>query len=101
MIAAIASESNNAKGRISSMGGRAPYYLIFEDGNLKEVVENPFARGGGGAGFAVPQMLAEKGVEVVVVGRIGPNMKATLAELGIRGVELEGTIKEGLEAIFG
>ena len=41
MKIAIASEGKDVDSEISSRGGRAPYYLIFED---KELVENDLAR---------------------------------------------------------
>ena len=71
---AVASEGKDIDSEISLRGGRAPYYLVFEDKKLKEVVKNPFAVGGGGAGWSVAHMLADKNVELVIAGRAGPNM---------------------------
>ena len=95
MKIAIASEGNNKDSEISPRGGRAPYYLIFENKKLIEIIKNPFATGGGGAGFSVAYMLAEKKVDLVITGRIGQNMKYALTEKGIKFEEkLNKKVKE-------
>lgn len=83
MKIAVASEGKNPDADISDLGGRAPFYLIFEDGKLIEAVTNPFAVGGGGAGWSVVYMLAEKKVDLVIAGTIGPKMAMALKEKGI------------------
>ncbi len=95
MKIAIASEGKNEDSEISQRGGRAPYYLIFEDKKLIETIKNPFATGGGGAGFSVAYMLADKKVNLVVAGKIGGNMISALKEKGIEFREESGKkIKE-------
>lgn len=84
MKIAIASEGKNLDSEISVRGGRAPYYFLFEDKNLLEIIKNPFATGSGGAGFSVAYMLAEKNVELVIAGKIGGNMVSALNEKGIQ-----------------
>lgn len=84
MKIAIASEGKNLDSEISQRGGRAPYYLIFEDKKLVETIKNPFASGSGGAGFSVAYMLAEKNVKLVVAGKVGGNMESALKEKGIK-----------------
>ena len=69
MRIAIASVGKEMESRVSDEGGRAPYYLIFADGELVEVWENPMRNGGGGAGFGVASVMAEKGVDKVVFDR--------------------------------
>ena len=83
MKIAIASEGKGDDSEISLRGGRAPYYLIFEDNKLIETIKNPFIKGSGGAGWSVAYMLAEKNVDLVVAGKIGPNMVTALKERGI------------------
>ena len=84
MKIAIASEGNNQDSKISSKGGRAPYYLIFEGKKLIESIKNPFAIGSGGAGFSVAYMLAEKKVNLVIAGKLGENMISALEKKGIK-----------------
>lgn len=99
MKVAIASLGENENSQISPVGGRAPYYLIFENKKLVKVIKNPFRIGGGGAGFGVAKMLADEGVEMVVAGRIGPNMKAALEEKGIKYLEATGVVREVLDKL--
>jgi predicted Fe-Mo cluster-binding NifX family protein len=87
---AIASEGDSEESEVSVRGGRAPYYLIYENGKLVEKVKNPFAVGGGGAGWSSAYMLAEKKVDKVVAGRFGPNMEFALKEKGIKFEEVTG-----------
>jgi len=97
MKIAIASEGKNIDSEISPKGGRAPYYLIFEDKDLIEVIKNPFAVGSGGAGWSVAYMLAEKKIDLVVAGKIGVNMQTALKEKKINFKESSGKILEFLE----
>ncbi len=90
MKIAVASEKKDIESEISGRGGRAPYYLLFENKKLVEVIKNPFAVGSGGAGFSVAYMLAEKKVDLVIAGRIGPNMESALSEKGIKFREESG-----------
>lgn len=100
MKIAIASEDKGMDSEVSVKGGRAPYYLIFEDKKLLETVKNPFAIGGGGAGWSVAYMLAEKDVSLVIAGEIGPKMKAALQEKKIELKEVVGkTVEEVIENI--
>ena len=78
MNIAIASEGKTKESEISERGARAPYYLIFKDGKLLKSIQNPFQSGGGGAGFAVPSMLADEKVEFVVGRHFGDNMTGAL-----------------------
>jgi predicted Fe-Mo cluster-binding NifX family protein len=57
MKIAIASEKDNIESIVSNRGGRSKYYLIFENKTKIETLKNPFAIGGGGAGFSVIEML--------------------------------------------
>ena len=94
MKIAIASEGKTKDSEIGLRGGRAPYYLIFEDKKLLESIKNPFATGGGGAGFSVAYMLSDKKVDLVVAGKIGENMISVLKERGIEFKEVQGKIKD-------
>lgn len=100
MRIAIASEGKEETSMIGQRGGRAPYYLIFEDGKLVEAFKNPFAVGGGGAGWSVAHVMDEKGINLVIAGRIGPNMETALRQKGIKSKELSGlSVREGLKKV--
>ncbi|MEA3386652.1 MAG: NifB/NifX family molybdenum-iron cluster-binding protein [Thermodesulfobacteriota bacterium] len=80
MKIAVASEKNDIKAEVYPTAGRAPYYLIFEDKKLIKSIKNPFAIGGGGAGYGVIQMLSNENVDLVISGNFGPNMITVFKE---------------------
>ena len=90
MRIAIASEGKEENSEISLRGGRAPYYLIFDNKKLVKILKNPFAVGGGGAGWSVAYMLAEKKIDLVICGKIGQNMEFALKEKGIKFKQKSG-----------
>ena len=94
MKIAIASEGKNETSEISPRGARAPYYLIFENKKLIKTIKNPFAVGGGGAGWSVAHMLADEKADLVIAGRVGPNMETALKEKGLKSKEASGKINE-------
>ncbi|MBN2086851.1 NifB/NifX family molybdenum-iron cluster-binding protein [Candidatus Peregrinibacteria bacterium] len=94
MKIAIASVGKKEDSDVSSRGGRAPYYLIFDDkGKFLETVSNPFAIGGGGAGPSVAKMLVDMNVDTIIAGVIGDKMADALNERGIKYFGREGNIK--------
>ena len=97
MKIAIASEGKDENSEISSRGARAPFYLVFEKGKLVEAIKNPFAVGGGGAGWSVAHMLADKKVDLVIAGRVGPNMETALKEKGLKSKEASGKVKNSVK----
>jgi len=90
----IASDGKDENSEISSRGARAPFYLIFEKSKLVETIKNPFAIGGGGAGWSVAHMLADKKVDLVIAGRVGSNMEMALKEKGLKSKEESGKVKD-------
>jgi predicted Fe-Mo cluster-binding NifX family protein len=98
MKIAVASTGRDESSVVSPRPGRAKFYLIFsENGRLLETLFNPFSRGGGGAGFGVAKMLADKDVDVVVGGQFGDKMAAALAQRGLAYRALEGSVREAVE----
>ena len=98
MKVAIASNGKDENAKVSEKSGRAPYYLIFENGKLAKVVKNPFRIGGGGAGFGVAEMLSDEKVEMVVSGKFGPNITGVFESKGIQFKKMSNiTVKEALE----
>ena len=100
MKIAVSSVGKTEDSKVSEVGARAPYYLVFEDKKLVKIIKNPFRIGGGGAGFAVAQMLADEGVDLIVSGRFGPNMKGSLDEKNIKTQEVKDkTVKEIIDEL--
>ncbi len=88
MRVGISAMGKDEKSDVSEVGGRSPYYLIFEDGKLIKAIENPYVHGGR-AGIKVAEMLKNEGVEIVVCGRVGRNMKDVLEQGGVKVKEVE------------
>ena len=101
MKIAFASVDRDENAEISPRPGRARFYLLYDetDGFL-EVIANPFSRGGGGAGFGVAKMLADKGVDIVVGGQFGENMEGALRERGLKYYSMTGSVRDGLRRII-
>lgn len=97
---AIASLGKSEDSEVSSVAGRSPYYLIFDNnGELIEIAKNPFVIGGG-AGFGIAKLLSDKGVNVVVAGKFGGNMITALEEKGVKTFEKKGIVEEVLKEIL-
>lgn len=64
--------------------GRAAYFVIADADSMEfEIIENT-AASAGGAGITAGQLMADKGVEAVVTGSVGPNAMDVLKAAGIR-----------------
>jgi predicted Fe-Mo cluster-binding NifX family protein len=101
MKIAVAATGQDENSEISPRSGRSKFYLLFDDrGKLFEVISNPFVRGGGGAGFAVAKMLADKKVDIVIGSQIGEHMEEALKIRGVKYHEMTGRAKDAVEQIF-
>lgn len=101
MKIAVASVGKDENSQISPRPGRARFYLLYDDGSLTEVLSNPFSRGGGGAGFGVAKMLADKGVCVVIGGAFGDKMEGALKVRGVKYLQMSGTVREAMQHVVG
>jgi len=100
MKIAIASDKKDLNSIVSNRGGRADYYFIFEDKKLIETIKNPFAVGGGGAGFSVVEMLNDKNIDLIICGKFGSNMISAINDKNLKFKEIQNkTIQEVLEEI--
>lgn len=100
MKIAVSSEDGKEESEVCPVTGRAPHYIIFEEGKVSKVMKNPFAVGGGGASFGVVQMLSNEGVELIISGKFGPNMVTALEEKGIKHKIVQGmSAKEAVAGV--
>jgi len=84
--------------------GRCMLYTIVDivDTNIKnvEVIENTAARLFSGAGIQAAQLVASKGVKVVICGSMGPNAYYALQQVGVSvytGVPPGITVREAIK----
>jgi len=65
--------------------GRCQYFLFVDPQSLEmEALENPNIGASGGAGIQSAQFVANKGVEAIITGQVGPNAFTTLHAAGMK-----------------
>ena len=79
--------------------GRCQYFIIVDPETMQlEALENSGAMAGGGAGISTAQMIAGKGVEVVLTGNCGPNAYEVLSAAGIKVVTgVAGKVQDAVQ----
>ncbi len=79
--------------------GRCQYFLFIDsDTKAFEAVENSNLSASGGAGIQSAKLVANKGVEALITGQVGPNAFTTLQAAGIKILTgASGEIREVLE----
>ena len=106
MKIAISSMDKTIDGGVSDVFGRCPYFIIAEIKDQKiektEVVENKSTDQMSGAGISAAQLMAEKNVNAVITGNVGPRALDVLKQFNIESYYGNGPIKEVLqEFIYG
>lgn len=95
----VTSQGNNLDAQVDPRFGRCLYFIIADPETMQfEAVENPGVGAMGGAGIQSAQLIANKGVEVVLTGNVGPNASQTLGAAGVKVVTgVSGQVKEVIE----
>jgi len=85
MKIAVSSTGKNLTDSVSDVFGRSPYFIIaeIENGEIKktEIMENKNADQAGGAGISAAQLMAEKNVNAVITGNVGPRALDVLRQI--------------------
>ncbi len=101
-IAFAADTNEGLDSTISAHFGRCPYYVFVdvEDGEVRnvEVTENPFYYDHGAPG-QVPGFIANRGVDVMVSGGMGPRAIGFFEQLGVQAATgASGRVRDVLKA---
>lgn len=98
MKIAISATAGNLDAQVDPRFGRAQWLLIVETktGTLIEAIENSAGQGAAqGAGIAAAALVAEKGVQAVLTGRVGPKAVPVLEKANIQIInDVSGRVKD-------
>ena len=99
MKIAVTSTGPTLDDPVEARFGRCPYFLIIEPDTLElEPIPNPNISLGGGAGIQSAQLMASKGVSVVLTGNCGPNAFRTFGAAGIKVITgIAGQVRQAVE----
>ena len=102
MKIAVTAKGRDMDAQVDPRFGRAEFILIIDsDGTLSEVIDNTQNRNAmGGAGIQAGKLLADRKVDVLLTGHVGPNAFKTLDAAGIKvGVEVSETVRDALNRL--
>ncbi len=101
MKIAVSSTDKNIGSNVSDVFGRCPYFIIAEIRDQKigktEAIENKNTSQMRGAGISTAQLIAEKNVNAVITGNVGPRALDILRQFNIEIYSGEGVIKNVLQ----
>ena len=100
MKVAISATAPSLEAEVDPRFGRCQYFIIVDPETMEfEALENSNAMAAGGAGITTAQMVANKGVGVVLTGNCGPNAYQTLSAAGVQVITgVVGRIGDAVEA---
>jgi len=101
MKIAISSTGQKINDKIDDVFARCPYFIIVEikDDKIEktESLKNESVEQIGGAGISTAKLMAEKGVEAVVAGNVGPRASEVLAQFNIKVYQASGTVEQAIQ----
>lgn len=100
MKIAVSADGPGLEAGVDPRFGRCRYFIVVDPETMQfETLENTSAMATGGAGIGTAQIIANKGVKVVLTGNCGPNAYQTLSAAGVQVITgATGTVKEAVEA---
>lgn len=105
MKIAISATGGNLDAMVDGRFGRAAWFLIVESksGELVEAIDNNVGKEAAhGAGIAAAALVADKGVEAVLTGRVGPKAQPILDKANVRIVDgVAGSVRDAIASFDG
>ena len=100
MKIAVSATAPTLDAEVDPRFGRCQYFIIVDPQTMEfEALENPNIQASGGAGITTAQMVASKGVGVVLTGNCGPKAYQTLSAAGVQVITgVVGGIRDAVEA---
>ncbi len=95
----ITAKANSLDAFMDLRFGRCPYFIIVDLETMRfEAIPNIASDVTSGAGIQAAQIIANKGVKVLITGNIGPNAPQALSAAGIKVFTgVTGTVKDAIE----
>ena len=88
MKIAVSASADNMDAMVDPRFGRCAYFIIVETEGTEiknsDAIQNTGTQAMRGAGITAAQIVANKGVEAVITGNIGPNAFGVLSQTGIK-----------------
>ena len=105
MTIAITATGNTLDSMVDPRFGRAAWFLIINTATnqLIEAIDNTAGKEAAqGAGIAAAAQVADKGVEALLTGRVGPKALPVLEKAGVRAVnDVSGSVLEAIKNYSG
>ena len=99
MKVGVTSTGENLEADIDQRFGRCRYFIFVDIESMKfEILPNDNLMASGGAGIQAAQTIANKGVQAIITGNVGPNAFQTLSAAGVKiFTGQSGTIRDAIE----
>ena len=98
---AVAAVADSANSEISTISGRAPYYLIFDgNGVFLKSIKNPAQSRGRRASSGVADLLVKESCKIVIAGKFGDKMKGQLEANKIEYYERKDIAREAVQKLI-
>jgi predicted Fe-Mo cluster-binding NifX family protein len=99
MKIAVTATKPDLSAQVDPRFGRSPYFIIVDPETMDfEVVDNHSAMAASGAGIQAAQLVANKGVKLILTGSCGPNAFQTFQAAGVEIiVGVSGSVKQAVQ----